>query len=94
MMQYSFGKDVDFYPINRSLLARTDDKTLLISPGRISTHWKDNEMIVSSVHDNNTQMYYKKSCDDYDDENAKGMRVKLTFNFTGEGQVFNLYVTV
>ena len=40
-----------------------------------STHCKDNEMLVSLVHDNKTQMYYKKSCDDDDDKNAKGMRV-------------------
>ena len=51
-------------------------------------------MIVYSVHDNKNQMYYKKSCVEYDDENTKGMGVKLTFNFTGEGQVFNPYVTV
>ena len=47
-------------------------------------------MLVSSVNYNKTQMYYKKSCDD-DDENAKGMRVKLTFTFTGAGKVFNPY---
>ena len=51
-------------------------------------------MLVSSFHDNKTQMYYKKSCDYEDDENAKGMRVKLEFNFNGEGKVFNPYVTV
>ena len=51
-------------------------------------------MLVSSVHDNKTQIYYKKSCDDDDDENSKVMRVKITFTFTGEGQVFNPYVTV
>ena len=39
-------------------------------------------------------MYYNKSCDDDDDENAKGMCVKLTFTFTSEGQVCNPYVTV
>ena len=39
-------------------------------------------------------MYYKKPCDDDDDENAKGMFVKLTFTFTSEGHVFNMYVTV
>ena len=50
-------------------------------------------MLVSSVHDYKTQMYYKKSCDD-DDENAKVMRVKLTFTFTDAVQVFNPYVTV
>ena len=49
-------------------------------------------MLVSSVYDNKTQMYYKKSCDD-DDKNAKVMHVKLTFTFT-VGQVFNPYVTV
>ena len=52
-------------------------------------------MIVSSVHDNKTQMYYNKSCDDDDDDkNAQEMRVKITFTFTGEGQVFNPYVTL
>ena len=51
-------------------------------------------MLVSSVHDNKSQMYYKKSCDDDDDETSKGMRVKITFTLTGEGQVFNLYVIV
>ena len=40
-------------------------------------------MLVSSVYDNKTQMYYKKSCDDDDDENAKVMRVKIIFTFTG-----------
>ena len=38
-------------------------------------------------------MYYNKSCD-YDDENAKGICVKLTLTFTGAGQGFNLYVTI
>ena len=93
-MQDAFGKYVDFYPIHRSLLATTDDTTLFISPGKISTHSKDNEMLFSSVHDNKTQMYYKKSCDDDDDENAKGLRVKIPFTFTGEGKVFNMYVIV
>ena len=52
-------------------------------------------MLVSSVHDNKTQMYYNKSCDDDDDDkNAQEMRVKITFTFTGEGQVFNPYVTL
>ena len=50
-------------------------------------------MLVSSVHDNKNQIYYKKSCDD-DDENEKGMRVKLTFTFTVAGRVFNPYVAV
>ena len=94
MMQDSFGKDVDFYPIRGSFLASTDDTTLFISPQKIGTHCKDNEMIVSSDHDKNTQMYYNKSWDDDADENAKGMRVKLTFTFTGEVQGFNPYVTV
>ena len=95
-MQDAFGKDVDFYPIHRSLLASTVDTTLFTSPGKIVTHYKDNEMLVSSVHDNKNLMYYKKSCGDDDDENSKGMRVKLTFTFTftGEGKVFNTYVTV
>ena len=92
-MQDALGKYVNFYPMHRSFLASTYDTTLLISPGKISTHFKDNEVLVSSVHDNKTQMYYKKSCDD-DDENAKGMRVKLTFTFTCSGKVFNPYVTV
>ena len=69
MMQYSFGNYVDFYPIRRSLLASTDDTTFFISPGKVSTHCKNNEMLVSSVHYNKTQMYYKKSCDDDDDKN-------------------------
>ena len=69
MMQDALVKDVEFYPIYRGLLARTDDTTLFISPEKNSTHCKDNEMLVSSVHDNKTQMYYKKSCDD-DDENT------------------------
>ena len=92
-MKYVFGKDVDFYLIHRSLIARTYETTLFTSPGKISTHSKDNKILVSSVHDNKNQIYYKKSCDD-DDENEKGMRVKLTFTFTGEEQVFNPYVTV
>ena len=46
-------------------------------------------MLVFSVHVNKTQMYYKKSCDGDDDENAKGMCVKIIFTFTGEVQVFN-----
>ena len=82
MMQDSLRKDVDFYPIHGSLLASTDDTTLFISPGKISIHSKDNEMLVYSVHNKKTQIYYKKSCDD-DDENSKGMCVKLTFAFTG-----------
>ena len=51
-------------------------------------------MLVSSFHDNKTQIYYKKSCDYDNDDNAKGMRVKITFTFTGEGKVFRPYVTV
>ena len=39
-------------------------------------------------------MYYKKSCDDDDYENANGIRVKITFTFTGEEQVLNPYATV
>ena len=38
-------------------------------------------------------MYYQKSCYD-DDESTKLICVKLTFTFTGAGQVFNLYVKV
>ena len=70
MIQNSLGKDVEFYPIHRSFIASTDDTTLFISPVKISTHSKDNEIIFSSVHDNKTQIYYKKSCDD-GDENEK-----------------------
>ena len=92
-MQESFGKDVDFYPIHRSLIARTDYTTLFISPGKSSTNFKGNYMLVSSVNDNKTQIYYNKSCDDDDDdENTKLMRVKITFTFTVEVQVFNPYV--
>ena len=76
------------------MLARIDDTKLFISPGKNSTHCKDNDTLVSSVHDNKTQIYYKKSCDDDDDENVNRMRVKITFIFTGEGQVFNPYVSV
>ena len=93
-MQDAFGKYVDFYPIHRSLLAITDDTKLFIIPGKIITHCKYNEMLVSSVHDNKTQMYYKKSCDDDYNKNSEGMRVKIAFTFTGEGQVFNPYVAV
>ena len=50
-------------------------------------------MLVNSVHDEKN-IYYKKSCDDDDDKNAEGMRVKIIFTFTGEGEVFNVYVTV
>ena len=64
MMQDAFGKDVDFYPIHRSFIARTDDTTLFISPGKNIKHCKDNYMLVYSVHDNKNKMYYKKSCDD------------------------------
>ena len=92
-MQYSFGKDVDFYPIHRSLVASTDDTTFSISPGGNSTHCKDNEMLVSSVHDNKTQTYYKKSCDDDDDENARVMRVEITFIFTGEVLQYTMYLS-
>ena len=34
-MQYSLGKDVDVYPIRRSLLSRTDDTTLFIGPRKL-----------------------------------------------------------
>ena len=51
-------------------------------------------MLVLLVHDNKTQMHYKKSCDDDDDENSKEMCVKINVTFTGKGQVFNPYVTV
>ena len=88
-------KDVEFYPIHRSFLASTDNTKLFISPEKVGTHCKDNEMLVSSVHDKKSQMYYKKLCDDNDDdENAKGMHFKRTFTFTGKGKVFNPYVTV
>ena len=60
MMQDALGKDFDFYPMHRNLLASTDDTTLFISTGEISTHSKDNEILASSVHDNKTQIYYKK----------------------------------
>ena len=76
------------------MLASTDDTALFISPGKIGTHCKYNEMLVSSVHDNKTHIYYNKSFDDDDDGNAKGMCAKLTFTFTGGGQVLNPYVTV
>ena len=93
-MQDSFGKDVDFYPIHGILVASTYGKTLFISPGKISTHCKENEMLVSSARDNKTKMYYKKSCDYDDDENARVTRVEITFIFNGEVQGFNKYVTV
>ena len=51
MMQDEFGKDVDFYPIHRSLISITDYTTLLISPGQIITHCKENETTVYSVND-------------------------------------------
>ena len=60
MMKYPFVKDIEFYPIRRILLSSTDYKKLFISPGKFCTHFKDNEMLVYSVHDNRTQMYYKK----------------------------------
>ena len=50
-MQDVFGKNVDFYSINRSYLAITDYTNVVISPGKISTHCKENEMLVLSVHD-------------------------------------------
>ena len=93
LIKDAIGDDVGFYPIHRSLLASTDDTTVFISPGKITTKAKDDLMLVPTDHDNKTQMYYKKSSNT-DDENAKGMRVKLTFTFTGSGQVFNPYVTV
>ena len=34
MMKYAFGKYFDFYPIQRSLIASTDDTILFISPGK------------------------------------------------------------
>ena len=42
MMQDAFGKYFDFYPIHRSFLANNDDGNVFISPGKISTHCKDN----------------------------------------------------
>ena len=77
------------------MLSSTDGTELFISTGKISTHCKDNEILVSSVHDNKTQTYYKKLCDDDDDdENTREMHFKLAFTFTGEVQVFNPYVEV
>ena len=76
-MEYAFGKDVDFYPIYLSLISRTDYTKFFISSGNISTQCKYNEMLVYSVHDNRTQMYYNKSCDDDDDANAKKCVSKL-----------------
>ena len=93
LIKDALGEDVEFYPIHKSLLASTDDTTLFISPGKITTKTKDDIMLVSGEHDNKTQMYYKQSSTD-DDENAKGICVKLTFTFTGSGQVFNPYITV
>ena len=94
-MKDTFGKDVEFYPINRSLLSSTNYTILFISTVKNGTHCKENEMLVSSVNDNKTQMYQKKSCDDDDDdENSKVIRVKLTFTFICKGKVFNPYVTV
>ena len=51
MIQDAFGKDVGLYPVHRIFLASTDETTLFISPGKIGTHCKDNDMLVSSVHD-------------------------------------------
>ena len=51
MTQDEFGKDAEFYPIHRSFLASTDNTKLFISPEKVGTHCKDNEMLVSSVHD-------------------------------------------
>ena len=90
----AFGNDKEIYPMYSTLLSSTDDTTLFVSPGRIDDKKKrDNEVLVSNEHDNSTQMYYKQS-DENLDKNAKGMRVKLTFTFTGGGQMFNPYVTV
>ena len=69
MMQDAFGKDVDFNPFRSSFLGSTDYTTLFIDPGKIVRHCKDKEMLVSSVHDNKTQMYYKKLRGDDDDKN-------------------------
>ena len=79
MIQDAFGKDVDNYPICSSFIASTYDTTFIISPGRIGTHYKYNDMLVSSVHYNKTQMYYKKYCDndDDDDENEKVCKTYL-----------------
>ena len=65
-MKNAFGKDVDFYTICSSFIASTDDTTLFVSPVRIGTHCKYNDMLVSSVYDKKTQMYYNKYCDDDD----------------------------
>ena len=46
-MQDTLGKDVDFYPIHRSLLDSYDDTTFFMSSGKISTNSKDNKMPVS-----------------------------------------------
>ena len=53
-------KDVDFGPIHRILLASTYDTTFFISPGKIGTHFKDNGMLVSSVHDKKIKCITRK----------------------------------
>ena len=42
MMQDSFYKDVDFYPIRRSVLDSTDDTTFFISHRKFSIYSKEN----------------------------------------------------
>ena len=93
MIKDAWGKTVEFYPIHRSLLASTDDTTLFISPGKLNPKPKEEMTLVSAIRDNKTQMNYKRSSKD-DEENAKGMCVKLTFTFIGCGQMLNPYVTV
>eukprot|EP00957_Ditylum_brightwellii_P078782 5990450-Ditylum_brightwellii.AAC.1 len=93
-IQEALGNDKMVYPTNRTMLLSTDDTTLFVSSGRIDDKKTcGDEVLVSNEHDNNTQMYYKKS-DENLDKNAKGMQVKLTFTVTGGGQMFILYITV
>ena len=93
LVKKSFGrKKIDIFPVHRSLLSSTDDTILFVCPTSIARKPKNEKLLVSARHDPKTQMYYQKQPKN-SDESARGMRVKLTFTFLGNGLMMPIYVT-
>eukprot|EP00957_Ditylum_brightwellii_P045691 3467171-Ditylum_brightwellii.AAC.1 len=93
LIKQAVGEDKEFYPVHRSLLFSSDNTTLFISPGKFKIDPKNNEFLYSNLHDKKTQMLYE-SCDEDTQQIAKGIKVKLTYTFSGAGQTFTPYIIV
>ena len=82
--------DVEIYPVHKQLIFNSDDVVLYISPSKTTSRWKKEEYIVSAAHDDSSNMAYTIDRNPH----ITGMRVRLTFTFSGCELIAPLYVTV